>query len=422
MNKKLQVFVSSTYTDLNDERQAAVEAILDAGHIPAGMELFKAGKSQMETIRKWIDESDVYMLILGGRYGSIEEESGLSYTELEYRYAISKNMPVFAIVLDESFLHVKAASSGSEIIFEKDNFDKYNHFKKDVKSNIVKFAKNIDQISTIIHSHLNEILDDPDYNLIGWTKSNETFNDINVCSNDLLVKTFNRIYNELVFRNTQRRFNYYSDFISSKIIEMTQVKALLESLKRIVELELISNEQLVKVTTTQIMKFLYIQNNEPYYKLYVETTKQQLDTFKVNSLLINNIDFTPQIKLSYTKEPHKGQFIYTITSDFIPPNLETCEVYYQYNYECPSLDFFQTFRLSYPCNDFSALVILKNDLNKQYSILGSTFSSFSKIYNDNFKASEMYTNGSCNIKLPNWSLPGAGYAVTLKNKSEKNHI
>ncbi len=35
MNKKLQVFVSSTYTDLIEERQAAVQAILDAGHIPA---------------------------------------------------------------------------------------------------------------------------------------------------------------------------------------------------------------------------------------------------------------------------------------------------------------------------------------------------------------------------------------------------
>ncbi len=73
MDKKLQVFVSSTYTDLIEERQAAVEAILDAGHIPAGMELFKAGKSQMETIYKWIDESDVYILILGGRYGTVEK-------------------------------------------------------------------------------------------------------------------------------------------------------------------------------------------------------------------------------------------------------------------------------------------------------------------------------------------------------------
>jgi len=51
--KKLQVFVSSTYLDLKNERQAAVEAILKAGHIPAGMELFAAGnESQFETIRR----------------------------------------------------------------------------------------------------------------------------------------------------------------------------------------------------------------------------------------------------------------------------------------------------------------------------------------------------------------------------------
>lgn len=107
MDKKLQVFVSSTYTDLIEERQAAVEAILDAGHIPAGMELFKAGKSQMETIYKWIDESDVYILILGGRYGTVEKKSGQSYIQLEYEYALSKNMPVFSIVLSERFLEKK---------------------------------------------------------------------------------------------------------------------------------------------------------------------------------------------------------------------------------------------------------------------------------------------------------------------------
>lgn len=104
MNKKLQVFVSSTYTDLIEERQAAVEAILDAGHIPAGMELFKAGnESQLKTIYKWIDQSDVYMLILGGRYGSIENKTGKSYTQLEYEYALSKGIPVFAVVLDQFF-------------------------------------------------------------------------------------------------------------------------------------------------------------------------------------------------------------------------------------------------------------------------------------------------------------------------------
>lgn len=64
--KKYQVFISSTYIDLKLERQAAVSAILKSGHIPAGMELFTAGdKNQWETIKSWIDESDIYMLILG---------------------------------------------------------------------------------------------------------------------------------------------------------------------------------------------------------------------------------------------------------------------------------------------------------------------------------------------------------------------
>lgn len=97
VRRRLQVFVSSTYSDLRDERQAAVEAILTAGHIPAGMELFTAGdESQMEAIRQWIEESDVYMLILGGRYGSIEPNSGKSYTRLEYEYAVQLGKPLFA--------------------------------------------------------------------------------------------------------------------------------------------------------------------------------------------------------------------------------------------------------------------------------------------------------------------------------------
>src|SRR5919205_3446113 len=98
--KKYQVFISSTFTDMKAERQAAVEAILTAGHIPAGMELFAAGdESQMKVIKRWIDESDVFLLILGGRYGSIEPESQKSYIQLEYEYALEQNKPFFAVVI-----------------------------------------------------------------------------------------------------------------------------------------------------------------------------------------------------------------------------------------------------------------------------------------------------------------------------------
>ncbi len=103
--RRLQVFVSSTFEDLQGERQAAVSAILKAGHIPAGMELFAAGdKSQLELIRSWIEASDVFMLILGGRYGSREPESGRSYTHTEYLHALDKGKRVFSVVLDDAYI------------------------------------------------------------------------------------------------------------------------------------------------------------------------------------------------------------------------------------------------------------------------------------------------------------------------------
>ena len=174
MNKKLQVFVSSTYKDLKEERQAAVQAILDAGHIPAGMELFKAGnESQLKTIYKWIDESDVYMLILGGRYGSIEPKSGKSYTQVEYEYALSKGIPVFAVVLSKSFLTSKINSLGLENVMEQDYPDKYISFKEFVMSKIIREVDDCKDIIIQVHATLNEFLHE--YDLIGWVRnSNES--------------------------------------------------------------------------------------------------------------------------------------------------------------------------------------------------------------------------------------------------------
>ena len=170
MNKKLQVFVSSTYTDLIEERQAAVEAILDAGHIPAGMELFKAGnESQLKTIYKWIDESDVYMLILGGRYGTVELQSGKSYTQLEYEYALTRNIPVFAVVLSDSFLTEKINSLGLSNIMEQNEPNKYQSFKSLVLSKTIRKIDDCKDIKISILTTLHDFIDT--YNLTGWTKA-----------------------------------------------------------------------------------------------------------------------------------------------------------------------------------------------------------------------------------------------------------
>jgi hypothetical protein len=66
--------------------------------IPAGMELFPAAdEEQFQFIKRVIDDCDYYLLIIGGRYGSIDEE-GISYTEKEYEYAVSRGLKVIALI------------------------------------------------------------------------------------------------------------------------------------------------------------------------------------------------------------------------------------------------------------------------------------------------------------------------------------
>ncbi len=168
--KKLQVFVSSTHSDLIDERQAAVEAILAAGHIPAGMELFTAGdESQMEVIKQWIDESDVYLLILGGRYGSIEPKTGKSYTHLEYEYALAQGKPVFACVIKDEAIEPRVKKAGTSVI-EMDNPQKLKEFRGEVLSKMSEFWEDTKDIKITITGKLSQLMKRE--NLIGWVRPN----------------------------------------------------------------------------------------------------------------------------------------------------------------------------------------------------------------------------------------------------------
>ena len=100
---KYQVFISSTYSDLLKERRRVLDILLMADCIPAGMENFVAtDDEQFSVIKKVIDLCDYYILILGKRYGSVNEATGISYTEMEYNYAIDKGIPVLVFVLDDS--------------------------------------------------------------------------------------------------------------------------------------------------------------------------------------------------------------------------------------------------------------------------------------------------------------------------------
>lgn len=99
MDKRYQVFLSSTFEDLREERAAVISALLQIDCVPAGMELIPAADDDSLTlIRSVIDDSDYYLIILGGRYGSLEPAGSRSYTHIEYEYALATGKPTIALL------------------------------------------------------------------------------------------------------------------------------------------------------------------------------------------------------------------------------------------------------------------------------------------------------------------------------------
>lgn len=202
MDSKLQVFISSTYTDLISERQAAVESILKSGHIPAGMELFTAGdRSQWEVIQRWITDADIYMLILGGRYGSIEPDSGISYTELEYDFAVSSGKPHFAVVITDNALETKVISSGSSVL-EKEHPDKLKAFRAKVLSKMSSFFEDSKDVKLAVLETVPQLA--AEYELKGWVRAIE-IPDTKALADELSrLHAENRILNEKLSAQTKK--------------------------------------------------------------------------------------------------------------------------------------------------------------------------------------------------------------------------
>ena len=164
MKTVYQVFVSSTFVDLKDARAKVIEKIEKHNCLPKGMELFPAtNEEKFNYIKRMIDESDCYLLILGGRYGSVDKNTGMSWTEREYRYAKKQCKPIVAFIIsDEAYNKLPVSDTDVE---DKDfSIDfkrrKLKEFKKSVQEEggMVAFWSNADELASNVGDSLNEIL------------------------------------------------------------------------------------------------------------------------------------------------------------------------------------------------------------------------------------------------------------------------
>lgn len=166
MKKKYQVFISSTYGDLVEERAAVTHCLLEMGCIPVGMEQFPASDlSQMEYIKMMLNDCDYYVLILAGRYGTLDSD-GVGFTEKEYNYAIENGIPVMSFVIND------AGNLISDKCEETDEMrQKLKAFRDKVcEGKLVKFYTDCGTLCAAVAVSLNRCIQD--FPAVGWIRGN----------------------------------------------------------------------------------------------------------------------------------------------------------------------------------------------------------------------------------------------------------
>lgn len=165
IQKKYQVFISSTYNDLINERREVIQALLELDCIPTGMELFQASDmDQWNWIKQVINDCDYFIVIIAGRYGTIHEDYGISYTEMEYRYALEIKKPIIGFLYKNiEALPVSKSETDPEIK------KKLSEFRSFVSRKLIKYWSNEYELSGAVTRSVIQII--KTVPMPGWVKA-----------------------------------------------------------------------------------------------------------------------------------------------------------------------------------------------------------------------------------------------------------
>ncbi|HFQ4805974.1 TPA: DUF4062 domain-containing protein [Vibrio vulnificus] len=164
MEKKYQVFVSSTYLDLVEERKEVIQALLELDCMPIGMELFPAAdENQWEFIKSVIDDCDYYVLILAGRYGSCAD-NGVGYTEMEYQYALDIGKPIIAFLhSDPGTIPANMTDTDPQLV------EKLGKFRSLAQKKLCKFWKTPTELGGVLGRSIVQLKKRSP--AVGWVKA-----------------------------------------------------------------------------------------------------------------------------------------------------------------------------------------------------------------------------------------------------------
>ena len=154
---KKNVFISSTFIDLEEYRKEIWQLLSQYNVNVLGMEQFGARKeTPLETCINEVERSDIYVGIIAQRLGSIEPNSTKSYTQLEYEKAVELDKEILIYLIDEENALVKPV----HIDYGK-NHEQLNNFKKLLREkHTVDSFRDSQDIVGKLKSRLSDILTD----------------------------------------------------------------------------------------------------------------------------------------------------------------------------------------------------------------------------------------------------------------------
>lgn len=392
MNKKYQIFISSTYEDLKEERAKVVATILKSYQFPIGMEMFSADNTeQWQQIQRTIDSSDYYILIIKRRYGSMTKE-GISYTEKEYNYAKEKKIPTLAFIVGKD-----ANISNKDIEDDPKKMDLLSKFINRVKKdNPCDFWNNADELCTLVNQALQKQFDTNER--IGWVRADTKY-------------TLSNIIHEYVDSQIPSYCYGLADIMTARLEKMLHFKNIIKKIKRIINVDFFDDTS-IKVSITNLEEY-YCHPNK--FKILFNACRQQAESFKVTNLKLNDIDYLNDVEINSNCIKSSDAFNYQVQSNEIILDKPIHKIEYSNSYHSNIDDFFISYKIHSPCYEFNVTVTL-NHANDDYSVLCSTFSSAERVEQKDYSDYELHAGNTCDINFPTWSLPGSGYVVTIKKK------
>jgi len=146
------VFISSTYYDLIDYRRRVWETLSELDLRILGMEKFGArSTTPLQTCLEQVDKSDIFVGIIGFRYGSVEKTSKKSYTQLEYERAIEKGIETLIYFYSDN-AYIKTSNIEQGI-----NARRLEKFKKTLRRHTTDSFIDPDDLAYKIQVRINEL-------------------------------------------------------------------------------------------------------------------------------------------------------------------------------------------------------------------------------------------------------------------------